>query len=72
MTRNHSGFDIRDGIDLIEIVKRIYPHPDAPENVIVEQLEEKFIATFQRAEIDGATSILLEAAQNAVSRQVKK
>jgi len=58
-------------IILVEVVERTYPHPDAPEYANVEQIEEKEVASFLRASFEGGNSVLLEAAQNAISLQMK-
>jgi hypothetical protein len=55
-------------ISLFEIVKEYHPHPDAPEEAIVDVMCTRHVVTYKRIQARAANAILLEAAQKACVR----
>ena len=56
-----------DKIRLMEVIEKKIKHPAAKELAYLYKTDTKLIHEFKRNEIGAAPSILLEAAQNAVS-----
>lgn len=58
-------------ITLNEIYEAYYPHPEAPESVILPIILTRKIKTFRRVDYIASTVNLLESAQNAVNAMRK-
>jgi len=77
VSEKHISWFTKDGnkgneIELYEVVERMYPHPQVPEHATIAVMGIKSIGSFKRTGLDGATSVLLEASLNAITREQRK
>ena len=52
-------------IALYEVYEAFYKHPEAPEQALIQRIETRVIAAFNRNSVKASNLILLEAANNA-------
>ena len=65
--------NIKDEIELFEVIELFYPHPDAPEHATIQQLDTRFVKKVSRLRLrDACNLILLEAALEAISKEEDK
>ena len=60
-----------DTIDLMQVVKETYPHPEAPDNAIVELITTKLVKR-ERVRDTLAAHIVLMKAQQEVCRTIEQ
>lgn len=77
ISEKHIAWFTKDGnkgneIELYEVVEHMYPHPQVPEHATIAVMGIKSIGSFKRTSLDGATSVLLEASLNAITREQRK
>lgn len=51
-------------LQLIEVIKKFYPHPEAPTDMMVELLTTRVVKTIKKDTSEAASLILLQAAQD--------
>ena len=54
-----------DEITLMEMIEEVYPHPDAPQEAVIQLITYRVICSHTRTTERAANMVLLEAAQKA-------
>lgn len=62
--------EARENISLREVLECFYPHPEAPEEVLISRLETKHIISFSLRDERSAALALLDHAQNNIKTLV--